>query len=445
LELPREQAYKNFLSTAWPVVVESVLVSLISSVDTMMVGKLGRVAIAAVGLTQQPRLLMLMLIMSLNVGVMTVVGKFKGAGNQEEANRCLKSAIVISLALSLVMVVPSFLFAEQVIRFSGGNTETLEWGILYFRYIIIGNVFQSVSLTITAAQRGIGNTKISLRTNLLANIVNICLNYCLIGGHLGFPALGVEGAAIATMSSNIAALAVAVFSACRTDGYLNISANTGFAPRSVLLSVYQLSKGVLFERIGFRAGIWLFYKIVASLGTLEFAAYNICQRFTNLSYSLGDGLSIAAVSLVAQSLGAQRNDDAKVYGQVGLKIASGAAALYMVIVLLGRGFWISLFTDDMDVASLCMIGITSVSLIGLVHVPQTLLMGTLRGAGDSNYLARVVLISTMIFRPAFGWLLCIYWDMGMYGVYISFGCETALRFLLTARRFKHAKWFQRAI
>ncbi|MBQ8917098.1 MAG: polysaccharide biosynthesis C-terminal domain-containing protein, partial [Oscillospiraceae bacterium] len=198
-------AYRGTLSIAWPSALEAFLVALIAAVDTIMVGSLGAEAISAVGITTQPKFVVLTVIISLNVGVTTIVARRKGERDPEAANRCLRQGILLSTALSLLLNSLAFAFAPQLLVFSGAEQEILADAVLYFRIILVGNFFYSVGLTINAAQRGVGNTKISMVTNLTANGINLIFNYLLIGGNFGFPRWGVMGAAIATALGNFIA------------------------------------------------------------------------------------------------------------------------------------------------------------------------------------------------------------------------------------------------
>lgn len=435
----KKKYIQTYIRTAWPVVLETVLVSLVTSIDTMMVGGLGTVAISAVGLTQQPHHLMLLPVVAFNVGIMTVVGRLKGAQKQIRAVHCLKMGILISFGLSLMVVVLMHLLMRYILLFAGAQADTIEPAMAYFRYVTCGMAFRSVGLTLTAAQRGIGKTNISLISNLTANAVNIFLNYCLIYGRLGFPALGIRGAAIATMVSYVVFMLIALASVCRPSSYLYLFQETK-SSNSDMQSIYHISKGSILDRFGHRLGMMLYFKIVAELGTAEFAAYSICSRFTNLSYSLGDGLGIAAAALVAQSMGAKQNDQAVAYSRIGIKIAFFIGSVFMMMMISLRSYVLPMFSSDDTVLRLCEIGAVSIAIAGLVHIPEILITGVLRGAGDTHYLARMSLISTMIFRPLSAWILADVLNFGVVGVYISLISEITIRFVFTAARMRTSKW-----
>ena len=174
--------YKKTFDIAWPSALESVLIAMIGAVDMMMVGALGKEAINAVGIATQPKFIILAPILALNIGVTVLVSRRKGELRQEEANAYLRNAVVIAICASFVLSLLAWVFAKPFLLFAGANNDYLEMGITYFRIIMIGNFFYSSGLTMTAAQRGAGNTKISMATNLMANFVNLIFNALLING-----------------------------------------------------------------------------------------------------------------------------------------------------------------------------------------------------------------------------------------------------------------------
>ncbi|NCB33199.1 MAG: MATE family efflux transporter, partial [Erysipelotrichia bacterium] len=215
-----KEIYQKTIKIAWPSALESVLIALISAVDTAMVGVLGKEAISAVGIVTQPKFIVLAPVLALNIGVTVLVARRKGEKNQAAANDYMKNATAVSFAISVILSLTAFIFAEQFLLLAGANLDYLADGVIYFRIILIGNVFYSTGLTITAAQRGIGNTKISMITNLAANGVNLVLNALLINGLFFFPKLGVAGAAIATSIGNFISFVIAVNSVSKKDRYL---------------------------------------------------------------------------------------------------------------------------------------------------------------------------------------------------------------------------------
>ena len=203
-DLPtRREIVKRTITIAWPAVLESFLIALVAFVDNIMVSGLGTYAITAVGLTTQPKFLAFAFLIALNVATSALVARRRGEGDQLAANRVLKQVLVIMLVMVAVLTVIFTTFARQLILFMGAKPDTVEHATAYFRIVMGFSIFQLTSMTINAAQRGTGNTKIAMRTNMISNGVNIVFNYLLIEGHFGFPALCVRGAAIATVIGSV--------------------------------------------------------------------------------------------------------------------------------------------------------------------------------------------------------------------------------------------------
>ena len=152
-------AYRELLRIALPSVLEMVLMSLIGSMDTIMVGTIGPSAIAAVGLVGQPRMLMLCILFAMNIGVTAVVARRKGEGRQDEANRTLRNAIVLILAVSIVMMTLGLLFSRQLMLMAGAKADTIADAETYFRILMYFLPVNALSMGICAALRGVGDRK----------------------------------------------------------------------------------------------------------------------------------------------------------------------------------------------------------------------------------------------------------------------------------------------
>lgn len=435
------QVYKNAIDMAWPSAIEAVLVGLVSSIDIMMVGSLGASAIAAVGITNQPKFILLAIIFSLNVGVTAIVARRRGEKDREGANRCLRQALVICLMLSAILSVIGFTYARPLLLFAGAQADVIDNAVTYFRIIAIGNFFTSVSLTINAAQRGSGNTKISMRTNIVANIVNLTFNFLLINGHFGFPKLGVAGAAIATLLGNIVAFLMSLRSITKADGFLHIKFKSDWKlDKETVKSIMSISSSSFVEQICMRVGFLVTTMLVASLGTIAFATHQICMNIVNLSFTFGDGLGIGASALVGQNLGAKRPDLATIYSKTIQRIALTVGAILFILFIGGRYFLVGLFTNDNSIIQMGGKIMIIMAMMSPVQTVSVVIGGTLRGAGDTKFVAYSSLISIGIVRPLTTWLFCYPLGFGILGAWFSFMTDQCLRLLINSWRFKTGKW-----
>jgi len=441
-DLPASRvAYSNFYKIAWPSALEALLVGLIGAVDTMMVGTLGKGAIAAVGITNQPKFVLLAMIFSLNTGITAVTARRKGQADQAEANRTVRAGIAICTVISLLMAILGYLYAKPILLLSGADSSYLPDAITYFRVIMISIPFQSLNLTINAAQRGCGKTKISMWTNIISNVINIIFNFLLINGIGIFPRLGVKGAAIATAMGAAIAFSISLATLFRKKGYLTFHYKAGWAiHRKVLGPIFKISSSAFVEQVFMRIGFLAYAAIVARLGTTKYATHLICMNILSLSFCFGDGLSIAAAALVGQNMGAKRPDLSIIYGKTGQRLAFMISCIVFLIFIFGRTFLVSLFSTDITIIVLGANVMILAALGTHMQTSQVVLSGCLRGAGDTIYVAITSLISVAIIRPALTWLLCFPVGLGLYGAWIALLVDQCFRLISSYRRFSGGKW-----
>lgn len=440
--------YKSFIKVAWPAVMESVLLGLVNFVDSIMVSTQGSTAVAAVGLTNQPRFIFYAVFFALSIGVTAVVSRRKGENDREDANRTLAQALSLCMILGVILVGTAIYFAEPLLRFSGAKEDTIGMSTVYFRITMIGMLFTSVSLTINAAQRGSGNTRISMTTNMTANIVNCIFNALLINGLFFFPKLGVTGAAIATMMGNIVSCGMSIYSVSHSDRFLHLKPSMLFKFKTKnLFPIFKVSSSAAAEQVCMRFGFFIVAKMVAELSTVDFATHTICMSIVNLSFCFGDGLGVAASALVGQNLGKRRPDYSIVYGKTAQRIGFGIAILLMLLFVFGGEMLINLFMTkgEEQAATIVSIGVKILMILALItpaQISQVVFSGCVRGAGDTKYAAMVSLICIAVVRPTFTFLMCYVFHFGVIGAWIAMSLDQYLRLLFMALRFSGGKWMK---
>jgi len=441
-ELPStKEVYETTLKMAWPSAMEAVLISLIGAMDMIMVSSLGSGAIAAVGITTQPKFFLMCFVFAVNTGVTVIVSRRRGAKDQAGANRALRNGLMVSFGVALIVSVLGFIFAEPFLVFAGAQASYLPDALIYFRIIIIGGFFYLLSLTITAAQRGAGNTRISLTTNLTANLVNIFFNWLLIFGIWIFPRWGVMGAAVATAIGNFAGLLLAIRSITKKDSFLQLKLSDDWTPdKATLKTMWGISSSSLFEQVFIRIGFLMYAKAVAGLGTIEFATHNIAMQVMSITFSVGDGLSIACTALVGHSLGAKRPDLAILYGRVSQRIGLVISMALALLIILFRAPIMGLFSIDLEVLTLGENILIILAVCVVFQISQVITIGSLRGAGDVKYVAMLSMVSVTLMRPIFTFILAYGLGMGLYGAWFSVILDQGVRFVVSRARFQKAEW-----
>lgn len=428
---------------AWPSVLESFFVALAGMVDTMMVSSIGAYAVAAVGLTTQPKFIGLALFIATNVSVSALVARRKGEQDAYGANETLLTALVFTALAGTAVSLASVWLADPIIRLCGSGPDTHEGAVLYFRIIMGGMLFNIISLVINAAQRGSGNTRIAMTTNVTSNLLNIIGNYLLIGGHFGFPALGIRGAAIATVFGTVVACVMSFASLFRKDSFVNIRAMVRDRVRLSLRpvkAIAKLSSSVFLEQLLMRAGFMSTAVMAARLGTDAFAAHQAGMNILSISFSFGDGMQVAAVALIGRSLGEKRPRLARLYGNICQRIGNVISLVLSVLFLLGGRILYRIYFDEPHIVDMGVTVVRVIVLIVIVQIAQVIYMGCLRGAGDVIFTTIASTISVTIIRTAVSYIMCYVVGWGLMGIWMGILADQVSRFLFTSWRFKAGKW-----
>lgn len=434
---------KEAVRMAWPAVCESFFIALAGMADSLMVSSMGASAVAAVGLTTQPKFMGLALFFAMNVSVSALVARRRGEKNQRSANQILLVAILFVIVATVVISSACVMWANEIINFCGSAPETHEPAVIYYRIIMGCMIFNVLSMVINAAQRGSGNTMIAMRTNIVSNVVNIIANYLLIQGHLGFPALGIAGAAIATVFGTVIACIMSFASLFRRDGFVSIYYIMEQQIRPALepvISIIKLGFSVFIEQILMRVGFMSTAMMAAKMGTNALAAHQVGMNILGLTFSFGDGMQVAAVALIGRSLGEGSPDKAKAYGKTCRMIGLGISCVLAVVYFFGGEWLYHLFFAEQEIVDIGVMIIRIMIIIVLFQVSQVIYMGCLRGAGDTTYTAIASTISVTIIRTSASYFFGFVMGLGMAGIWMGILADQISRFLFASIRFKQGKW-----
>lgn len=428
---------------AWPSVLESFFVAFAGLVDSLMVSSMGAYAVAAVGLTTQPKFIAMALFTAMNVAVSAIVARRKGQQDRYGANQTLLMALIFVLVMGMVVTVAAVGLSDRIVRLCGSNEDTHASAVAYFRIIVGGMMFHIISLTINAAQRGAGRTRIAMTTNVTANVVNMIGNYLLIGGKLGFPALGIRGAAYATVFGTVIACLMSITSIMPKDRFVSIPYMIKSKVRPAVDTfrpMVRISSNIFTEQILMRIGFMAVTVMAAKLGTDAFAAHQVGMNIMSLSFSFGDGMQAAAVALIGRSLGENKPDLAKLYGSICQRMGNGISIVLAIIYLTSGGLLFHLFFRETHIIALGVMIMRLIVFIVVLQISQVIYMGCLRGAGDVLFTTVTSTISVTIVRPVASYLLCYSLGLGLVGIWMGVLADQFTRFVLTGWRFRSGVW-----
>ncbi len=438
-----KRTIRTALNMAVPAIIESFFVAFAGLVDSYMVSSLGANAVAAVGLTTQPKFLGLSIFFAINVAMSALVARRFGENERRKANSILLTALALVLGLVFVISTSLVAFAPQIMDLCGSTPETHDGAVAYYRIIMGGMIFNCIQMAINSAQRGAGNTRITMITNVTSNSLNIIFNYLLINGRCGFPALGIKGAALATVLGTVVACVMSIISIMKADFFVSIPYIIKEKVRptfEALKDIVKVGYSVFFEQILMRIGFMATALMAADQGNASMAAHQVAMNIMGLSFSFGDGLQSAAVALIGRSLGEKKPEKAKEYGRTCQMIGGIISVSLAVIYFLGARTLMSMFFEETEIINIG-VGIMRVIIVAvLFQIRQVVYMGCLRGAGDTLYTAIASLVSATLIRTVVSYVFGYTFGFGIVGIWLGVLGDQVSRYVFATVRFKAGKW-----
>ena len=431
---------RSVLDLAWPVIVANFLQVLATTIDLVMVGRIGVAEIAAVGIGGNLVFFTFTVMIGITAGTIALVARAVGAKNPKGADHFLFQSLITGALLSIPLVLVGVFFARQIVAPFSPTGEILGLSADYVSLIFLSVPFLFVIFISTAALRAAGDTKTPLIIGIIENLINFGINYTLIFGNFGFPALGVRGAAIGTSIAYFvgAVLFLGLFVDRRVR--VGIRRERPIADWPAIRRILRVGLPAATEQFAFQIGILIWIVMVVTFGEAAVAAHQIGLRVQSFAFMPGLGLSIASSALVGQNLGAQRPDradrSAREATKLSILIMGGIGAFTFVFAP-----WIALvFAEPGPTVDLSVLFIrlhaTSIPAIGLFFT----LSGSLRGAGDTKWPMYASLVGTYILRLPLSLILGYSLGLGLAGVWVALPIEYYLRSVIIVQRFRTGAW-----
>ncbi|HSL17134.1 MAG TPA: MATE family efflux transporter [Methylomirabilota bacterium] len=415
--MPVNPRRRRILTLALPIIGGMVSQNILNLVDTAMVGVLGAAALAAVGMASFANFMASAFITGLSAGVQAMAARRLGEGRHGETARPLNGGLLLAVVLAVPWSVLLVVVTDRLFGYLVEDPEVVALGVPYLQARLVAMVALGVNFAFRGFWNGVDLSRVYMRTLVVMHASNIVLNWVLIFGHLGLPAMGVAGAGIGSAIATFIGSALYVvqgFRIARRNGFLR-----GLPDRSTMATMLRLSVPTGLQQFFFAAGLTAFFWILGRVGTPELAASNVLVQLLLVAILPGLGFGMAAATLVSQALGRGQPEDAAAWGREVSRLAAVVVGVLALVGLFFPDLLLRPFLHDPETLALARLPLRIIAATMSVDTLGTVLMNALLGAGDNLRVMVVALVlQWLVFLPV-AYLVGPVLGLGMTGVWVA--------------------------
>lgn len=433
--------YKKAGSIAIPLAFQSILSSSMGIIDSLMVSWIGMVS--AVGTAAQLDTLAITVSFGAVSGTGIFCAQFFGAKDYRNLKRSFGLSLVLSFCIGLFFMLISSFFGSQIIKFYLNDSDVVKYGGMYLNILRFSFIPSSVSYAFSYVYRAIHNTKVPLFIGVVSMLVSVILKYFLIFGTYGFPNLGVEGAAYATLIAQCLGLIIHIVYAIKTNQPFMGSLKEMFSfDTKFVKSIMKRISPLIFNELMFGFGNTLFIKAFGSLGTSSMEAYYVGSKISDIFFFVVMGISTATAVMVGNTLGSGDIEKAKKDGNYFIGMAGVLAVISTISIIVFASPMVSLFGLKDPGVFLNAVTIVRVFSIRIsLRLFIVIVFASLRAGGDSKVLTFLDSgIMWFIGLPLAFFTVNVLKIQEISLVFLFIQLEQLVRMSLGLIRYKSGKW-----
>lgn len=440
----RKEFQKELFQIAVPVTLQCLMQSSFSVVDQIMIGQLGSICIAGIGLGGKFASVYSVVIAAVTSVAGIMMAQYIGKKDVKEVGRAFYTNLAVSLILVGIFTLLSVMIPSRILGLYTNDGLTVLEGVKYLRIYALSFLPAAVTSIVSAYLRCIQAAKIPLYAGIFAGITNTVLNYVLIFGKAGFPAMGVSGAAWASVIAQLLGCIVTVMlffllrRKCSWEIPFEITMDKGYI-KQYLVILMPLLVSEFFWSLGEN----VYASIYGHVGTKAFAAMILTNPLQALVMGALSGISQAAGVMIGKRLGADDSNsayqDSKRLMYTGL-VCSVLISLFIIVL---KNYYVLIFNVEEDVRQMTGFLLIAYALVAPAKVQNMILGGILRSGGKTTYVMLIDLIGTWIFGVPLGMLAAFVFNLPIAVVYFVLSMEECIRVIISLVIFRKKKWIKR--
>lgn len=439
--------YKKLAKIAIPISIQGVVSATLGLVDNLMVGSLGEAELAAVGIATQLFHLHYMLLFGFISGTATFMAQFYGTKDFQNIRKVLGFAMTIALAAGIVFFVLGFGFTDVILRIYTDDPALIALARPYVKICSFTFFTLAFSFPMEMGFKTTQQTKVPMVISIVVFSTNVCLNYILIFGEFGAPALGVAGAAVGTAIARLLEVGISMTFAARKSNCFHGPIESYFGwNREMVIRMLKNSAPTTLNEFMWQLGQSMYVAAFARIGTTAYAAFqaaaSINSLFTHAAFSIGD----ATLILIGEKLGEGKKDEAYVLGKKLLKIGAFFGLILGGMLILSAMPLVNLFNLSALGKVFCfrillVYGLTM--WLGLYNGIQ--ITGTLRGGGDTQFAMIAEVLCVWIVAVPLAFVSALAFKLPIFLAVLVVKLEDAVKCIILTKRFLSKKWMNNVI
>ena len=448
-----KELYKKVCTIGIPVSIENMIYSLMNFIDVFMVGKenvalgLGTAAVAGLGFANQVFMIFIVSLFGLNSGGGILAAQYYGKKDYKNLKKCLGITITVGLLFSFLFFLMGLFIPEKIIGIFTSDPKVLKLGANYFRIIALIYPLIGLGYSFNMQLRAIGKNQYSLYSTIIGLCINLVGNYLFINGNLGFPAMGVVGAAIATVIARIVSVFYLIYIIYKNK--LPMAGNFQELFKlswSFIAKALKISLPVFGHEIMWVTGVSMYVIIYGRIGTEATAAIQVVKSISNLVFTLVFGLSSGTAAIIGQEIGAGNEENAYKYGVELLKISLVIGTAVALFVYAICPVVLILMKVDSAIYPLARKIVFSEGILIIIKTTGTLfIVGVLRAGGDTLWTMFADLIPLWTFAIPLTYIAGLKLGLPVALVYLCSGSDELLKMPFCIQRLKSRKWINNLV
>ncbi|WP_334074896.1 MATE family efflux transporter [Paenibacillus sp. A14] len=443
----RKDFYKNVYKIALPVTLQSLIMSLLTLTDQLMVGQLGDVAIASVGMATKIYGVISVVLAGLAAGVSIYAAQFWGKQDRKSISQLLGIGLVAGFALSFLFTLLVLFEPQLCLKLFTTDERILGEGYIFLQIISLSYVPTLFTMMYSAILRSTTHVKLPMFVSLFTVGLNIVLNYMLIFGNWGFPELGLKGSAIATLTSRIVEclLIIGAVYKFKLPGSVDFGSLFGI-PKPLLKKFIQTTYPIILTEFIWVMGETAYAMIYSRMGTTEMTAMTITFPLQGICIGLLSGLASAGAVMVGNKLGAGEEETAMEYAKRFIALGISVSLAVGLVIAAASPWYVSFFNISGEAHRLGIYLVWVFAAFLWVKVGNMIMAGgILNSGGDSKFVFAMESTATWLIGVPSGLLLSFVFKQPVYLVYLVLSLEEVVRFGIGMWRIHSRKWIKNLV